>query len=196
MQVNRHSLRSCTLGTCSVRYLCQRKPNAPQEWLAKLPQMAKLLEESLYCSAPLFEAYNDINTLMQRLQKLAMKIGMKMKHLPLQQPGPDAEQLPGSGAQQQTSFFSHQMTQPPQPYQPQQQPPHMGQMYSSDKPINPPSMLSPAFGGGVPLQQPHLQMQTPQQQSVLGVHKQSNNFLQLPAEYGQDQWEKMNGKWV
>merc|ERR1711862_830842 len=42
-----------------VQLLQQRKPNAPQEWLKKLPQMAKRLEESLYRSAPSFEAYND-----------------------------------------------------------------------------------------------------------------------------------------
>merc|ERR1711862_277101 len=59
-----------------VQLLQQRKPNAPQEWLKKLPQMAKRLEESLYRSAPSFEAYNDFNTLKQRLQQLSMNIGM------------------------------------------------------------------------------------------------------------------------
>eukprot|EP00978_Attheya_sp_CCMP212_P045484 scaffold348462_cov62-Attheya_sp.AAC.4 len=43
--------------------------------------MAKRLEESLYRSAPSFEAYNDISTLKQRLQQLAMNIGMKTKKM-------------------------------------------------------------------------------------------------------------------
>merc|ERR1712238_653417 len=62
-----------------VHLLQQRKPNAGQEWLKKLPQMAKRLEESLYRSAPSFEAYNDVTTLKQRLQQLAINIGKKSK---------------------------------------------------------------------------------------------------------------------
>ena len=49
-----------------------RKPNAPQDWLNKLPQMAKRLEDTLFKSAPDFESYNNPNTLKQRLQQLAM----------------------------------------------------------------------------------------------------------------------------
>ena len=60
-----------------VALLQQRKPHAPEEWLKKLPQMAKRLEESLYRSAANFEAYNDVTTLKARLQQLAMSIGMK-----------------------------------------------------------------------------------------------------------------------
>ncbi|KAL3805325.1 hypothetical protein HJC23_009032 [Cyclotella cryptica] len=158
-----------------VHLLRQRKPNAPQEWLAKLPQMAKRLEESLYRSAPSFEAYNDINTLKQRLQQLAMNIGMKTKRLPQQQPG--------SGAQQQNPVSAQPMSQPPQPYQPQQQAPHgtqqshMGQIHSSGKPMNPPPMAAPAPGGGVPLQQPHLQMQSTQQQPA--QHRQIVNMSDI-----------------
>jgi len=62
-----------------VHLLRQRKPNAPQEWLNKLPQMAKRLEELLYRSAPSFDSYNDVNTLKQRLQQLAMNIGKNKK---------------------------------------------------------------------------------------------------------------------
>mmetsp|Transcript_7569 Transcript_7569/g.10469 ORF Transcript_7569/g.10469 Transcript_7569/m.10469 type:complete len:207 (-) Transcript_7569:167-787(-) len=57
-----------------VHLLRQRKRNAPQEWLNKLPQMAKRLEELLYRSAPSFDSYNDVNTLKQRLQQLAKEI--------------------------------------------------------------------------------------------------------------------------
>ncbi|GAX16081.1 E1A/CREB-binding protein [Fistulifera solaris] len=68
-----------------VHLLQQRKPNAPQEWLKKLPQMAKRLEESLYRSAKSFNEYNDANTLKHRLQQLAVNIGMKTKKLQQQQ---------------------------------------------------------------------------------------------------------------
>ena len=61
----------------SVRLLQQRRPDAPQEWLKKLPQTAKWLEESLYRSAQSFVEYNDTNTLKFRLQQLAMTIGQK-----------------------------------------------------------------------------------------------------------------------
>mmetsp|Transcript_6922 Transcript_6922/g.10151 ORF Transcript_6922/g.10151 Transcript_6922/m.10151 type:complete len:106 (-) Transcript_6922:133-450(-) len=57
-----------------VHLLRERKPNAPQAWLDKLPQMAKRLEELLYRSAPSFDSYNDVNTLKQRLQQLAKEI--------------------------------------------------------------------------------------------------------------------------
>jgi len=62
-----------------VHLLRQRKPNAPQDWLNKLPQMAKRLEESLYRSAASFAAYNDGNTLKQRLQHLARNIDPKKR---------------------------------------------------------------------------------------------------------------------
>jgi E1A/CREB-binding protein len=68
-----------------VHLLQQRKPNAPQEWLKKLPQMAKRLEESLYRTATSFEEYNDANTLKHRLQQLAVNIGQKTKKLQQQQ---------------------------------------------------------------------------------------------------------------
>ncbi|GMH70233.1 hypothetical protein TrST_g12427 [Triparma strigata] len=68
-----------------VALLQQRKPHAPEEWLKKLPQMAKRLEESLYRSAANFEAYNDVQTLKQRLQALAMSIGHKTQQAKLRQ---------------------------------------------------------------------------------------------------------------
>ena len=60
-----------------VQLLQQRKPNAPEEWVKKLPVMAKRLEESLYRNAASFIEYNDTNTLKSRLQRLAMNIGWK-----------------------------------------------------------------------------------------------------------------------
>jgi len=68
-----------------VQLLQQRKPNAPPEWLKKLPQMAKRLEESLYRMAPSFESYNDFNTLKTRLQQLALNLGKDKKKNPLSQ---------------------------------------------------------------------------------------------------------------
>ena len=38
----------------SARLLQARKPNAPAEWMQKLPQMARRLEESLFRSAHSF----------------------------------------------------------------------------------------------------------------------------------------------
>lgn len=64
-----------------VLLLQQRKPNAPTEWLKKLPQMAKRLEESLYRSAKSFDEYNNSNTLKHRLQQLAVSIGKKTRNL-------------------------------------------------------------------------------------------------------------------
>ncbi|KAL9183138.1 hypothetical protein ACHAXT_004925 [Thalassiosira profunda] len=123
-----------------VQLLRQRKPNAPQEWLNKLPQMAKRLEESLYRSAPSFVAYNDISTLKQRLQQLAMNIGMKTKRLQQQQ---QQAQQPGG--------------QPlAQPQQPQYQ----------QRAQQPPQQVAAPPQQGVPLQQPHLQQQPQQPQMV------------------------------
>jgi E1A/CREB-binding protein len=103
-----------------VHLLQQRKPNAPQEWLKKLPQMAKRLEESLYRSAKSFEEYNDATTLKTRLQQLAVNIGMKTKKMQQQQ-----AMLHQRHAQQQQQAIrqSSVASQPGQvPHQPQ--PPH------------------------------------------------------------------------
>ena len=62
-----------------VLLLKQRKPNAPYDWLMKLPKMAKKLEESLYGSAKSLEEYNDESTLKLRLGELAHNISMKAK---------------------------------------------------------------------------------------------------------------------
>jgi len=124
-----------------VHLLQQRKPNAPQEWLKKLPQMAKRLEESLYRSAKSFEEYNDASTLKQRLQQLAVNIGMKTKKM-----------------QQQQALLQQQKLQQQQ----QQQRPQPGQ------PLVQPQAARPPTGGVNPLQigvqQPQQQQQQQQQQ--------------------------------
>jgi len=60
-----------------ARLLQARKPNAPVEWMQKLPQMARRLEESLFRSAQSFDEYKDTQTLKKRLQALAMAMGLR-----------------------------------------------------------------------------------------------------------------------
>ena len=55
------------------------KTDSPEEWLNRLPQLAKHLEAPLYRTAPSLNAYNDTSTLVTRLQQVTMKVGMKMK---------------------------------------------------------------------------------------------------------------------
>lgn len=57
-----------------MQLLQARKPNAPQDWLNKLPQMAKRLEETLYRQAASFAEYSDASSLKSRLQQLAMRM--------------------------------------------------------------------------------------------------------------------------
>lgn len=54
-----------------MELLQKRKPDAPQEWRQKIPEMARRLEDSLYRSAKSREYYNDNQTLKQRLQYVA-----------------------------------------------------------------------------------------------------------------------------
>jgi E1A/CREB-binding protein len=105
-----------------VLLLQQRKPNAPQEWLKKLPQMAKRLEESLYRSAKSFVEYNDANTLKQRLQQLAVNIGMKtkkmqqaqiMQHQKQLQQQVQQQQVPAQVQPQQQQFVQQQQVAQP-----------------------------------------------------------------------------------
>lgn len=95
-----------------VLLLQQRKPNAPQEWLKKLPQMAKRLEESLYRSAKSFAEYNDAGTLKQRLQQLAVNIGMKTKKMQQDQIMQNQQKLQHQVQQQQSASQQHQPQQP------------------------------------------------------------------------------------
>ena len=56
-----------------VNLLQQRRPNAPDEWHQKLPQMAKRLEEALYNNANSLEEYNETATLKARLLVLLIE---------------------------------------------------------------------------------------------------------------------------
>jgi len=60
-----------------IQLLQFKRPDAPQEWLRKLPYMARRLEESLYRTATSRDEYNNHATLKQRLQSLALSMGAK-----------------------------------------------------------------------------------------------------------------------
>ena len=54
-----------------VHLLQKRKPHAPPEWLKKIPDMARRLEDSLYRSASSKDMYTNMQTLKQRLHGVA-----------------------------------------------------------------------------------------------------------------------------
>ncbi|KAF0699803.1 Aste57867_9644 [Aphanomyces stellatus] len=54
-----------------VAFLRNQKPNAPADWIRRLPQMAKKLEEKLYRSARTKDEYVNEGTLKARLQVVA-----------------------------------------------------------------------------------------------------------------------------
>ena len=58
----------------SANALKRWKVGASQEWLQKLPQLAKKLEESLYWSAYFPSQYKDTSTLLLRLKDLIVSI--------------------------------------------------------------------------------------------------------------------------
>lgn len=147
-----------------VLLLQQRKPNAPQEWLKKLPQMAKRLEESLYRSAKSFAEYNDANTLKQRLQQLAVNIGMKTKKMQQAQIMQQQKQIQQQAHQQQQVVT--QVQQPPPQQQPQQ--PQFVQQQQVDRPAVVQQQLLPAQSQVVaqPQQQQAPVQVAPQQRMV------------------------------
>mmetsp|Transcript_17060 Transcript_17060/g.23709 ORF Transcript_17060/g.23709 Transcript_17060/m.23709 type:complete len:300 (-) Transcript_17060:574-1473(-) len=69
-----------------VRILKKRKANPSNEWIRRLPQMARKLEVKLYRSARSKDEYVDATTLKQRLENLALTIGHRVRrHQMLQQ---------------------------------------------------------------------------------------------------------------
>ena len=57
-----------------ARLLQARKPNAPVEWMQKLPQMARRLEESLFRSAQSFVSVFAHTSLSSLLYRTSTKI--------------------------------------------------------------------------------------------------------------------------
>jgi len=87
--------------------MLQRIPNAPSDWMHKLPTMAKRLEDTLYQTAPMLANYCDDSTLKQRLQE----VGMQM----IQHQQQRAQQIQS----QQEAALHHQQKQAVQGQQPQ-----------------------------------------------------------------------------
>lgn len=69
-----HSRTRDTMMQCISHLIQQRRPNASYDWLEKLPEVAKRVEERLYCQARSFEEYNDPHTLIDRLNNLVQLI--------------------------------------------------------------------------------------------------------------------------
>jgi E1A/CREB-binding protein len=167
-----------------VHLLQQRKPNAPPEWLRKLPQMAKRLEESLYRSAKSFDEYNDAATLKQRLQLLAVNIGMKTKKLQQQQ-------------QQQALLTSQQPQQQQQQQQQGYRPPtqqQQQQLSAAGLPLaQPQSTITPVprpqpqrMNQQQPTQQSLQQQQMPPQQNRLVNLSEINSIIGGPPDQQQN----------
>jgi E1A/CREB-binding protein len=160
-----------------VQLLRQRKPNAPQEWLEKLPAMAKRLEESLYRSAPSFDAYNDINTLKQRLQQLAMTIGTKTRRMQQQQAA-QQQQVQQQQVQQQQVQQQQPLAQPQQQYRP---PPTQQQQVVQRAP-QPNNVQPMPAQPGVPLQQHPMHMQQQMNSNIQPAPAVAQaNYQQAPA---------------
>ena len=62
-----------------VKLLRLRRTDASPEWLKKLPEMARRLEDNLYRNAESNEAYRDTKTLKLRLREVAKQMGERKK---------------------------------------------------------------------------------------------------------------------
>ena len=163
-----------------VLLLRQRKPNAPEEWLKKLPQMAKRLEESLYRSATSFAEYNDANTLKQRLQQLAVSIGMKTKKMQQAQMMQRQQQPGGAPPQQQL-----QQPQPPQPHFVQQ--PQIAQSVVGQPPPPQQQVSQPLVST-----QQRTQQQMPSQPQVLSRPQQVVPLQPAPVQVNSQRMVNMS----
>lgn len=56
-----------------IHMLQQRRPNVTQDWLEKLPRMARLFENTFYHEADSLSEYADSTSIKHRLQQLALK---------------------------------------------------------------------------------------------------------------------------
>jgi hypothetical protein len=65
---------------CSVGMLQARKPNAPNDWVKKVPDMARRLEHALYCIALSAEEHGNVDTLRNRLEQLAIRLAARGVH--------------------------------------------------------------------------------------------------------------------
>jgi len=60
--------------------MLSKDKNGTSEWDAKLLDLAKKLEVSLYRDASTFDVYMDMSTLHQRLQEIATEIATRASH--------------------------------------------------------------------------------------------------------------------
>lgn len=79
--------------------MLKKDKNGTNEWLNKLPQMAKQLEVSLYRNAVSFQAYMDMSTLKTRLQQIAVEVSRKARG----QSGESSSQGGGGGGSSKSS---------------------------------------------------------------------------------------------
>jgi hypothetical protein len=113
-----------------VVYLQQRKPQARPEWLKKVPQMARRLEDSLYRNASSFAEYEDMGTLRSRLQTLALRLGNKaqqaktLQAAKLHQQQQLLQPLPPSQASMHAGIHSQELQQADLALQPKVEPGH------------------------------------------------------------------------
>ena len=91
---DRHLETRRSMITNIARLLQAGKPNAPAEWMQKLPQMSRRLEESLFRSATSFEEYRDFSTVKKRLAALAIAMGLRARQQQQAGPAPAAAPPP------------------------------------------------------------------------------------------------------
>ncbi|TDH68372.1 uncharacterized protein CCR75_009613 [Bremia lactucae] len=83
-----------------VSLLQQRKPDAPAEWIWRLPDMARRLEDSLYRTAKNRDEYGDCSSLKTRLQHLAVTMGARAQHKTVGNPrAAGAASVPGNSTE-------------------------------------------------------------------------------------------------
>ncbi|OQR98352.1 histone acetyltransferase [Achlya hypogyna] len=104
-----------------IHFLQSQKPNAPPDWMRRLPQMAKKLEESLYRNATSKAEYMDTATLKQRLQVVARSFHTIKQQTQGAPATPQSQAQPPSQSQSQPPAPSQ--AQPPAPSPSQSQPP-------------------------------------------------------------------------
>eukprot|EP01041_Mallomonas_annulata_P003549 gene3549-7064_t len=63
-----------TMIQCVAHLIQQRRPNASEGWIEKLPEVARRVEERLYAKANSLEEYNDPYTLVDRLHTLVFAL--------------------------------------------------------------------------------------------------------------------------
>lgn len=69
-----HTKTRETMRICVSRLIHQRRPQADSNWIGKLNNVARLVEQKLYFSALSFEEYSDPRSVIKRLQILVASL--------------------------------------------------------------------------------------------------------------------------